>query len=210
MVRKEDVQKFSGKIFEEAQRLIVLVEDIIKISQLDEGTLPYEMQDTDLYTMSGEILERLRSNAEKCGIQLRLEGVHAVLSSVPVILDEIIYNLCDNAVKYNRDHGSVTVTVEQDREKIALHVADTGIGIPPADLERVFERFYRVDKSHSKEIGGTGLGLSIVKHGAACLGAEIRCDSTVGEGSVFTLTWKRQNEKHETMMSKNRQNCSKR
>lgn len=196
MVRKEDVQKFSGKIFEEAQRLIVLVEDIIKISQLDEGTQPYELQDADLYTMSGEILERLRPSADKRGIQLQLEGVHAVLSSVPVILDEILYNLCDNAVKYNRPGGSVTVTVEQDREKIALCVADTGIGIPAADLERVFERFYRVDKSHSKEIGGTGLGLSIVKHGAAYLGAEIQCDSTVGEGSVFTLTWKRGNERH--------------
>ena len=118
-----------------------------------------------------------------------MEGIHAVIHSAPVILDEIIYNLCDNAVKYNCPHGKVTVTVFQDKTQTYLQVADTGIGIPPSDQERIFERFYRVDKSHSKEIGGTGLGLSIVKHGAAYLGAEIKCESTLGEGSVFRITW---------------------
>ncbi|MBE5039672.1 sensor histidine kinase [Ructibacterium gallinarum] len=190
MVKKEDIQKFASKIFEEAQRLIVLVEDIIKISQLDEGRHPYEYQDIDLYTMSGEILDRLKSSAEKNNIQLKLEGVHAVIHSAPVILDEIIYNLCDNAVKYNHPHGKVIVTVFQDKTQTSVQVADTGIGIPSSDQERIFERFYRVDKSHSKEIGGTGLGLSIVKHGAAYLGAEINCESTLGQGSIFTLIWK--------------------
>lgn len=191
MVRPEDVRKFAGRIFDEAQRLITLVSDVIKISQLDEGALPYEKEDVDLYLLAQEILERLKPQAEKNNISLRLEGGPTVLHSTKPILDEVLYNLCDNAVKYNRKGGSVTVCVKQDYDKIIVMVSDTGIGIPPADRQRIFERFYRVDKSHSKEIGGTGLGLSIVKHGASYLGAEVKVESTVGAGTTFTLSWEK-------------------
>lgn len=191
MVRPEDVRKFAGRIFDEAQRLITLVSDVIKISQLDEGALPYEKEDVDLYLLAQEILERLKPQAEKNNISLRLEGEPTVLHSTKPILDEVLYNLCDNAVKYNRKGGSVTVCVKQDYDKIIVMVSDTGIGIPPADRQRIFERFYRVDKSHSKEIGGTGLGLSIVKRGASYLGAEVKVESTVGAGTTFTLSWEK-------------------
>ena len=189
-VKPEDVPGFAGKIFEESQRLIVLVNDIIKISQLDEGGIPYDKEEIDLYEMAEEVLDRLEEPAKKRSINLQLLGEHVKIRGVRLILDEVIYNLCDNAVKYNRDNGSVIVRVRRDRRGIQLVVADTGIGISKEHQERVFERFYRVDKSHSKAIGGTGLGLSIVKHGAAFLGAAVKLDSRPDEGTVITLTWK--------------------
>ena len=189
-VKPEDIPGFAGKIFEESQRLIVLVNDIIKISQLDEGGIPYDKEEIDLYEMAGEVLDRLEEPAKKRNINLQLLGEHVKIRGVRLILDEVIYNLCDNAVKYNRDNGSVIVRVRRDRRGIQLVVADTGIGISKEHQERVFERFYRVDKSHSKAIGGTGLGLSIVKHGAAFLGAAVNLDSRPDEGTVITLTWK--------------------
>ena len=189
-VKPEDVPGFAGKIFEESQRLIVLVNDIIKISQLDEGGIPYDKEEIDLYEMAGEVLDRLEEPAKKRNINLQLLGEHVKIRGVRLILDEVIYNLCDNAVKYNRDNGSVIVRVRRDRRGIQLVVADTGIGISKEHQERVFERFYRVDKSHSKAIGGTGLGLSIVKHGAAFLGPAVNLDSRPDEGTVITLTWK--------------------
>ena len=157
-VKPEDVPGFAGKIFEESQRLIVLVNDIIKISQLDEGGIPYDKEEIDLYEMAEEVLDRLEEPAKKRNINLQLLGEHVKIRGVRLILDEVIYNLCDNAVKYNRDNGSVIVRVRRDRRGIQLVVADTGIGISKEHQERVFERFYRVDKSHSKAIGGTGLG----------------------------------------------------
>lgn len=190
MVKPEDTQKFAGRIFDEAQRLITLVSDIIKISQLDEGGLPYEKERADLYVLAGEILDRLRPMAERSGIRLQVEGDHAQIETVVPILDEVLYNLCENAVKYNQSNGQVTVSIRQTPAETMVSVADTGIGIPPAFQERIFERFFRVDKSHSREIGGTGLGLSIVKHGAAYLGAEIKTDSTPGQGTTFTLIWR--------------------
>ena len=189
-VKPEDVPGFAGKIFEESQRLIVLVNDIIKISQLDEGGIPYDKEEIDLYEMAEEVLDRLEEPAKKRSINLQLLGEHVKIRGVRLILDEVIYNLCDNAVKYNRDNGSVIVRVRRDRRGIQLVVADTGIGISKEHQERVFERFYRVDKSHSKAIGGTGLGLSIVKHGAAFLGVAVNLDSRPDEGTVITLTWK--------------------
>ena len=189
-VKPEDVPGFAGKIFEESQRLIVLVNDIIKISQLDEGGIPYDKEEIDLYEMAEEVLDRLEEPAKKRSINLQLLGEHVKIRGVRLILDEVIYNLCDNAVKYNRDNGSVIVRVRRDRRGIQLVVADTGIGISKEHQERVFERFYRVDKSHSKAIGGTGLGLSIVKHGAAFLGAAVNLGSRPDEGTVVTLTWK--------------------
>ncbi|HJC48291.1 MAG TPA: two-component sensor histidine kinase [Candidatus Lachnoclostridium pullistercoris] len=189
-VKPEDIPGFAGKIFEESQRLIVLVNDIIKISQLDEGGIPYDREEIDLYDMAEEVLGRLAEPAKKKNINLQILGEHAKIRGVRLILDEVIYNLCDNAVKYNRENGTVIVRVKRDRRGIQLVVADTGIGIPKEHQDRVFERFYRVDKSHSKAIGGTGLGLSIVKHGAAFLGAAVELDSRPDEGTVITLTWK--------------------
>ena len=189
MAKPEDTHKFAGRIFDEAQRLITLVSDIIKISQLDEGGLPYKQEQVDLLALSEEVLDRLRPAAENANLTLSLNGTHTILETVRPIIDEILFNLCDNAVKYNRPGGRVTVSVEQSGVQTAVTVADTGIGIPPALQQRVFERFFRVDKSHSREIGGTGLGLSIVKHGAAYLGAEIQVNSTPGQGTAFTLLW---------------------
>ncbi len=195
LVQPSDIKNFAGHIFDETQRLINLVGDIIKISQLDEGCLPYEWEPVDLYGMVSGIFQRLESAAEKAKVSLHLEGEHITRRSVRPILDEVIYNLCDNAVKYNRPGGKVTVRIAQQEGKTLLTVEDTGIGIAADHQPRVFERFYRVDKSHSREIGGTGLGLSIVKHGAAYLGIDISLHSVPGEGSAFTLCWEAEEEK---------------
>ena len=189
LVRPEDVPQFAGKIFSESQRLITLVGDIIKISQLDEDMLPYEKEPVDLYELSEEIVSRLQERADQKGITMTLSGQPAQVMTVRKIADEVIYNLCDNAIKYNQPQGRVEISVEAGAEQVRLSVRDTGIGISPADQRRVFERFYRVDKSHSRQIGGTGLGLSIVKHGAAYLGVKIELESTPGKGSCFSLIW---------------------
>ena len=186
-VKPEDTKKFAGRIFKEAQRLITLVNDVIKISQLDEGKLPYEKEEVDLYEAVRETFLRIEDHAKAEGVHLYLYGPHIKSNTVKTILDEIIYNLCDNGIKYNKKGGSLTVTISQEGEKPVVTVEDTGIGISEEDQKRIFERFYRVDKSHSKAIGGTGLGLSIVKHGTMFLGADMKVESTLGEGSKFTL-----------------------
>ena len=192
LAKPEDTPKFAGRIFNESQRLITLVNDIIKISQLDEGTLPYSVEPVDVCALIRDIFDRLAVVAKKSAVSFYLEAEKSIiLDTVKPILDEILYNLCDNAVKYNCFGGSVTVTAEENSGQITVSVADTGIGIPQAHQQRIFERFYRVDKSHSKEIGGTGLGLAIVKHGAAYLGAELKLKSTPETGSTFTLIWNR-------------------
>lgn len=187
-VKPEDTKKFAGRIFKEAQRLITLVNDVIKISQLDEGKLPYEKENVDLYDAVRETFLRIEEHAKAEGVHLYLYGPHIKSNTVKTILDEIIYNLCDNGVKYNKKGGSLTVTISQQREQPVITVEDTGIGISEEDQKRIFERFYRVDKSHSKAIGGTGLGLSIVKHGTMFLGADVKVESTPGKGSRFILT----------------------
>ena len=186
-VKPEDTKKFAGRIFKEAQRLITLVNDVIKISQLDEGKLPYEKEEVDLYETVRETFLRIEDHAKAEGVHLYLYGPHIKSNTVKTILDEIIYNLCDNGIKYNKKGGSLTVTISQEGEKPVVTVEDTGIGISEEDQKRIFERFYRVDKSHSKAIGGTGLGLSIVKHGTMFLGADMKVESTLGEGSKFIL-----------------------
>ena len=186
-VKPEDTKKFAGRIFKEAQRLITLVNDVIKISQLDEGKLPYEKEEVDLYQAVRETFLRIEDHAKAEGVHLYLYGPHIKTNTVKTILDEIIYNLCDNGVKYNKKGGSLTVTISQEGEQPVITVEDTGIGISEEDQKRIFERFYRVDKSHSKAIGGTGLGLSIVKHGSMFLGADMKVESTLGEGSKFIL-----------------------
>ncbi|MGN0399221.1 MAG: ATP-binding protein [Blautia sp.] len=192
-VKPEDVKVFAGKIFDEAQRLITLVGDVIKISQLDEGCLPYQKEEIDVYTLSKNILERFRDSADRKEVSLYLKGEHALIPTVEPILDEVLANLCDNAVKYNRKGGNVTVTVLDGKHTVSISVADTGLGISQRDKTRIFERFYRVDKSHSKEVGGTGLGLSIVKHGAAFLGAKLELESMPDKGSTFRLIWEKDN-----------------
>ncbi|MGI5958732.1 MAG: ATP-binding protein [Massiliimalia sp.] len=193
MVQEKDTKKFAGRIFDEAQRLITLVSDIIKISQLDEGCLPYTKEPVNINKVVEDCFHHLQPAAEKMQIELKLEGEEITLQTVKPILEEVIYNLCDNGIKYNQKGGSVTVSVKKNQTGTQIVVKDTGIGIPVADQMRVFERFYRVDKSHSKEIGGTGLGLSIVKHGAAYLGAEIKVESEVGKGTSFTLLFQNEN-----------------
>lgn len=187
LVKPEDVHRFAEDIHKESGRMISLIDDTIKLSQLDEESIPYEREDVDLYAIAEETVARMRPEAEKHNVTLTLTGESHVIRGIRTILGEIVSNLCDNAIKYNRDGGSVRVSVTKEGGKTVLAVADTGIGIPKEHLDRVFERFYRVDKSHSREIGGTGLGLSIVKHGAAYHGAEVKIDSTVGVGTTVKI-----------------------
>ena len=187
MVPPERVKEFSGDIYRESRRLIALVDDIIRLSRLDEGSRLFELETVDLYDLSDEILANLRPIAHRREITLTLTGEHARLTGVWQILNEMVYNLCDNAIKYNRDGGGVTVCVDWLDGRPRLCVSDTGIGIPYADQPRVFERFYRVDKSHSKEVGGTGLGLSIVKHGAQYHNARLELESEPGRGTAITI-----------------------
>lgn len=188
------VVDFSNSIYDESQRLIHLVSDIIKISQLDENCIEYTNEDIDLYRLSDEVLKRLKGEAEKKQVILSLCGESATVHGAAKILDEMIYNLCDNALKYNRPGGCVTVQVKNTDGHAALSVSDTGIGIPAAEQSRVFERFYRVDKARSKSIGGTGLGLSIVKHGAIYHNAEIKLKSALGQGTCITISFPKANE----------------
>ena len=187
VVEEGKVQEFSRDIYKESQRLIALIDDIIKLSKLDEDSVEPEWENVDLYSLSGEVLDGLRTVADKQGIKLKLTGSPATVSGVYALISEMVYNLCDNAIKYNTPGGSVTVDVSPRDNEVLLSVKDTGIGIPPEHQKRVFERFYRVDKSHSKEIGGTGLGLSIVKHGAAHHGAKVSLESEPGKGTKITL-----------------------
>lgn len=187
LVKPEDVHRFAEDIHKESGRMISLIDDTIKLSQLDEESIPYEREDVDLYAIAEETVARMRPEAAKHNVTLTLTGESHVIRGIRTILGEIVSNLCDNAIKYNRDGGSVRVSVTKEGGKTVLAVADTGIGIPKEHLDRVFERFYRVDKSHSREIGGTGLGLSIVKHGAAYHGAEVKIDSTVGVGTTVKI-----------------------
>lgn len=187
-VKEEDVKKFAGRIYKEAQRLIQLVEDTIRISQLDEGENPYEWENIDLYTVAKDVCGNLNETAKKKNVHLYIEGERLICRTVRPILEEILYNLCDNGIKYNKDNGIVSILIKDLGNEVQLSVEDNGIGIPREDRKRVFERFYRVDKSHSKEIGGTGLGLSIVKHGVTFLGGTLNLVSEVDKGTEITVT----------------------
>lgn len=189
MVKEEDKMGFYTRIQGEARRMVCLVEDIIGLSHLDEGGEDLKREEVDLYAVAGETFTTLSAAAKKNGITMTLKGEKAVLDGVPRLLQSIVYNLCDNAVKYNRAGGCVTVTVKDRSDSVFLSVADTGIGIPPEHQERIFERFYRVDKSRSKELGGTGLGLSIVKHAARLHGADIRLQSVVDGGTTIEVSF---------------------
>ena len=188
MVPSEESRRlFAGKIRTESQRMSKLVEDIIDLSQLDGGGVGMTREHTDLYRIAVNAVESLEPTAADAGVTLRVSGESAVIYGVPQVLYSIIYNLCINAIHYSDRGGSALVTVRDFPGYAELSVSDNGIGIPAQDLDRIFERFYRVDKSHSKEVGGTGLGLSIVKHAAKVHDAEISVRSELGKGSIFTV-----------------------
>lgn len=187
LISPEDIKPFASKIYSEAQRMIQLVEDIINLSHLDEGADSMSFEDCDLYLMAQDTVASLSSEADASDITVTLSGDPAVIKGVPHMLSGIIYNLCDNAIKYNRPGGKVNIDIRDLASSAILSVRDTGIGIPPEHQNRIFERFYRVDKSHSKEVGGTGLGLSIVKHAAKIHGAKVSVESTPGEGTCISL-----------------------
>lgn len=184
-----DALDFAGRIHDEAKGLIALVEDVIRLSQLDEKSLPLPTAALDLYAAATAVAERLAPMARSAGVELGIEGTTALIRGVPHLIDELLLNLCDNGIKYNRSGGRVILRVEAAAEVVRLTVEDTGIGIPPEHQERIFERFYRVDQSHSRATGGTGLGLSIVKHIAAYHKASIELASRPGEGTRITVTF---------------------
>lgn len=186
LVKPEDMKEFSDRIYKEAARLLTLIEDIIRLSQLDEN-VELAWENLDIAKMARDTAALLRDTAEKKNVKINLDCEPTEIYGVRQLYSEIIYNLCENAIKYNKDGGSVTVSVHQKNGGIELTVSDTGIGIPPEHQSRVFERFYRVDKSHSKATGGTGLGLSIVKHAVQYLGGKIDLTSRVGEGTKITV-----------------------
>ena len=187
LVDADQMVEFSRIIYDESQRLIRLIEDIINLSRLDEDDFAQEKERVDLYELSADVLSRLKTTADKCGVSLHLTGEQVSVYGIRQILDEMVYNLVDNGIKYNHEGGSVTVRLSTRAASAILEVSDTGIGIPAESQDRVFERFYRVDKSHSKDTGGTGLGLSIVKHGAILHDARIELDSTEGKGTSISV-----------------------
>lgn len=189
MVKETDLPRFVGYIGKEARRLLALIEDIIRLSRLDEGeALPEEK--VSLLALAEETVEALRGRAEEKKVTLSVSGSEAELKGVKALLYEIIYNLCDNAIRYNREGGKAEVSVEEKNGEITLSVSDTGIGIAGEDKERIFERFYRVDKSHSRESGGTGLGLSIVKHATQLHNGKIEIDSVPGAGTSIRISFR--------------------
>ena len=187
LVKCEDIPQFAGRIYKESQRLLQLVEDVIQISQLDEEKTSYVWEPVDVYQVCKNAFESLKEKAKRLNVHLYICGERMKMEAVRTLLEEAIYNVCDNAIKYNRNDGSVSVFLTQTAQEIQIVVKDTGVGIPKEDQGRVFERFYRVDKSHSKEIGGTGLGLSIVKHAVGALKGSVILRSEEGNGTEITL-----------------------
>ena len=187
LVKCEDIPQFAGRIYKESQRLLQLVEDVIQISQLDEEKTSYVWEPVDVYQICKNAFESLKEKAKRLNVHLYICGERMKMEAVRTLLEEAVYNVCDNAIKYNRNDGSVSVFLTQTAQEIQIVVKDTGVGIPKEDQGRVFERFYRVDKSHSKEIGGTGLGLSIVKHAVGALKGSVILRSEEGNGTEITL-----------------------
>lgn len=187
LVKDEDKQRFLERIHAEAENMIELIQQIMELSRLDENKSVGDFVDVDLYAMAQNIAARLKYKADKRGIALDVAGSNAVVCGVQSVLSEVVYNLVDNAIKYNKDNGSVSVKVTDGADEVTVSVSDTGIGIGAADRERVFERFYRADKSHNKETGGTGLGLSIVKHGVLYHKGRVDLESELGKGTTITI-----------------------
>ena len=189
IVKPEDVPQFLSRIQSEAKRMTALIDDIIKLSHLDEGAEDMQREDVDLLAVARREANNLAQTAENAEVKLSVSGESAVINGIPQLLDAIVHNLCENAIKYNRPGGFVHVNVRHEGAKALLTVEDNGIGIPPEQQERIFERFYRVDKSHSREVGGTGLGLSIVKHAAALHNAQISVSSVPDKGTTITIAF---------------------
>lgn len=189
MTDKEDSKRFAGEIHKNAARLLSLINDIIQLSQLDDGKRELEFTDVDLYKLAAECVEMLEMNAARQNVTIKFSGRPSVIHADRQLMEELVYNLCDNAIRYNKQGGSVTVTVDREDGRVFLDVKDTGIGIAKEHQNRIFERFYRVDKSRSKATGGTGLGLAIVKHIVAQHGAQISLESKVGKGTKIRVTF---------------------
>ena len=187
LVKNEDIPKFAGRIYKESQRLLQLVEDVIQISQLDEEKTSYIWEPVDVYMVCKNAFDSLKEKAQRMNVHLYICGGSMKMEAVRTLLEEAVYNICDNAIKYNRDDGNVSIFLTQTAREILIVVKDTGMGIPKEDQDRVFERFYRVDKSHSKEIGGTGLGLSIVKHAVGALKGSVILRSEEGNGTEICM-----------------------
>ena len=187
LVKCEDIPQFAGRIYKESQRLLQLVEDVIQISQLDEEKTSYTWEPVDVYQVCKNAFESLKEKAKRLNVHLYICGEYMKMEAVRTLLEEAVYNVCDNAIKYNRNDGSVSVFLTQTAQEIQIVVKDTGVGIPKEDQDRVFERFYRVDKSRSKEIGGTGLGLSIVKHAVGALKGSVILRSEEGNGTEICM-----------------------
>lgn len=187
LVKCEDIPQFAGRIYKESQRLLQLVEDVIQISQLDEEKTSYTWEPVDVYQVCKNAFESLKEKAKRLNVHLYICGEYMKMEAVRTLLEEAVYNVCDNAIKYNRNDGSVSVFLTQTAQEIQIVVKDTGVGITKEDQDRVFERFYRVDKSHSKEIGGTGLGLSIVKHAVGALKGSVMLRSEEGNGTEICM-----------------------
>ncbi len=195
MAANDDVVRFASEIHRNSNRLLVLINDIIKLSQMDASDMALHFEDVDLYTISKACVDMLQVNANNHKVKLSLHGESAVISAEKVKVEELVYNLCDNAIRYNNENGTVDVYVEKNDNKVSLCVKDTGIGISKEHQERIFERFYRVDKSRSKSTGGTGLGLAIVKHIVAQHNAEMSLDSQLGKGTSIKITFNAKDKK---------------
>lgn len=200
MVKPEDICPFADKIYTEARRMAILVEDIMNLSHLDEGAADMHFELEDLFAAASAAADSLSHEAAAAGVTIRLSGETAIINAIPQLLFGMIFNLCDNAIKYNHSGGTVLVTVRSKEDSVLLVVRDTGIGIPSEHQEHIFERFYRVDKSHSKQLGGTGLGLSIVKHAAKIHQADIRLQSTPGDGTTITVLFPKPEIKTDGML----------
>lgn len=189
IAKKDHIPSFASHIYTEAARLLVLIEDIIKLSRMDEGDLKQEFEEVDIAYLCKSVLNELSEKAKLKNINTSFSGDTTFIYGIRPMLYEMIYNLCDNAITYNKENGSISIKLINEENKIKLSVSDTGIGIAPQHHDRIFERFFRVDKSHSKDTGGTGLGLSIVKHSALLHGSEIALESQEGKGTTITITF---------------------
>ena len=187
IVKPEDIPGFAKNIRDEAGRMIAMIQDILKLSQLDENTFSDQRERVDLYELAQSAAERLRPQADEKHVTISVTGERSEFTGIATVLEEMIYNLLDNAVKYNKQGGRADVDVRSSGDDIVVTVSDTGIGVPADSIDRIFERFYRADKSHSRKIGGTGLGLSIVKHGVSLHGGSITVKSSEGSGTTFTM-----------------------
>ena len=189
MVLEGDTSYFASKIYDESQRMIRLVQDIITLSRLDEGEENTVKNKIDLYVLAEAICDELSPLAKEKDVVLEIAGTNVIIDGIPQLLHSMLYNICENGIKYNRPGGSVTISLEKHDRNVIVTIRDTGIGISKSDQKRIFERFYRVDKSHSKSVGGTGLGLSIVKHSVKLHNVKLEIESIVDEGTMFTITF---------------------